>query len=81
MDSCRGVVDWEFLAVQSSVLVGVGVGVDVGAALASGDVMASLVVLGVLDRNLVDVAYPLGSLDFGAGLDCHLVAGWSGEAR
>ena len=64
---------------QSSVLVGVGV--DVGAALASGDVMASLVVLGVLDRNLVDVACRLGSLDFGAGLDYHLVAGRSGEAR
>lgn len=58
---------------QSSVLVGVGV--DVDAALASGDVMASLVVLGVLDRNLVDVACRLGSLDFGAGLDYHPVAG------
>jgi hypothetical protein len=59
----------------------VGVGVDAGAALASGDVMASLVVLGVLDRNPVDAACRLGSLDFGAGLDYHLVAGWSGEAR
>ena len=58
---------------QSSVLVGVGV--DVDAALASGDVMASLVVLGVLDRNLVDVACRLGSLDFGVGLDYHPVAG------
>ena len=65
--------------VQSSVLVGVGV--DAGAALASGDVMASLVVLGVLDRNPVDVACRSGSLDFGAGLDYHLVAGWSGEAH
>ena len=64
---------------QSSVLVGVGVDADVE--LASGDVMASLVVLGVLDRNLVDAACRLGSLDFGAGLDYHLVAGWSGEAR
>lgn len=64
---------------QSSVPVGVGV--DAGVAPASGDVMASLVVLGVLDRNPVDVACRWGSLDFWAGLDYHLVVGWSGEAR
>ena len=64
---------------QSSVLVGVGV--DADAALASGDVMANQVVLEVLDRNPVDAACRLGSLDFGAGLDYRLVAGWTGEAR
>jgi hypothetical protein len=62
--------------VRSSVLVGVGV--DAGAALASGDVMANLVVLGVLGRNPVDAACRLGSLDFGAGLDYYPVADWSG---
>jgi hypothetical protein len=41
---------------------------DAGTALASGGVMANQVVLGVLDRNPVDAACRLGSLDFGAGL-------------
>jgi hypothetical protein len=60
---CLDSVDLVCLAVQPLVLADVGVDAE----LASGDVLASQVVLEALDRNRAAVAYPWEFLDFDFG--------------